>query len=61
MKQQTHRERPSVTAYSDCLRLDPERRLCSQWDTVSIRKFPLASWELVGWQVLDDFCQEHIM
>lgn len=45
----------------DCLRLDPENRLCSEWDSVTIRKFPLASWNDMGWQVLDDFCMEHIM
>ena len=44
-----------------CLRLDPENRLCSEWDAVTIRKFPLASWQDMGWQVLDDFCLEHIM
>ena len=46
---------------ADILRLDPEKRLCSQWDATSIRKFPLASWDRMGVQVLDDFCQEHIM
>lgn len=46
---------------SDCLRLDPENRLCSEWDAVTIRKFPLASWHDMGWQVLDDFCVEHIL
>ncbi|MDE6107407.1 MAG: hypothetical protein K2F83_01865 [Oscillospiraceae bacterium] len=45
----------------DCLRLDPENRLCSEWDSVTIRKFPLASWNDMGMQVLDDFCLEHIM
>jgi len=45
----------------DTLRLDPENRLCSQWDATTIRKFPVASWERMGFQVLDDFCHEHIM
>ncbi len=45
----------------DCLRLDPENRLCSEWDSVTIRMFPVASWNDMGWQVLDDFCLEHIM
>lgn len=58
---QKPKHRTYATAYSECLRLDPELRLCSQWDSVSIRKFPLASWHSVGWQVLDDFCLEHIM
>ena len=46
---------------TDCLRLDPENRLCSEWDSVTIRKFPLAPWQDMGWQVLDDFCVEHIL
>ena len=45
----------------DCLRMDPEHRLCSEWDAVTIRQFPLASWHDLGWQVLDDFGMEHIM
>ena len=44
----------------DALRLDPEQRLCSQWDSTTIRMFPLASWDDMGFQVLDDFCHEHI-
>lgn len=54
-----NRERTSWP--TDCLRLDPENRLCSEWDSVTIRKFPLASWQDMGWQVLDDFCVEHIL
>ena len=42
-------------------RLDPENRLCPQFDSTGIRMFPVASWEDMGRQVLDDFCQEHIM
>ncbi len=45
----------------DSLRLNPENRLCPQFDSTGIRKFPVASWKDMGWQVLDDFCQEHIM
>lgn len=54
-------ERKKTARPADSLRLDPEKRLCSQWDATSIRKFPLASWERMGFQVLDDFCHEHIM
>ncbi len=54
--------RRRFTARSDdSLRLDPEKRLCSQWDSTGIRKFPLAPWGAMGFQVLDDFCHEHIM
>lgn len=46
---------------TDCLRLDPEERLCPQFDATGIRMFSVASWDRMGRQVLDDFCQEHIM
>ena len=46
---------------AECLRLDPEKRLCPQFDSTGIRMFPVASWDAMGFQVLDNFCQEHIM
>jgi hypothetical protein len=46
---------------TDCLRLEPDKRLCPQVDDVSIRTFPLPTQEEMGVRVLDDFCQEHIM
>lgn len=45
----------------DSLRLDPENRLCPQFDSTGIRTFPVASWKKMGFQVLDDCCQDHIM
>ena len=42
------------------LRLDPELRLCPQFDSESIALFPLASREGMGFRVLDNFCEEHI-
>lgn len=45
----------------DSLRLDPENRLCPQFDSTGIRLFPVASWKRMGFQVLDDCCQDHIM
>ncbi len=45
----------------DCLRLNPERRLCPLFDSTGIRMFPVASWRKMGFQVLDDCCQDHIM
>ena len=47
--------------HAECLRLDPEKRLCPQFDSTGIRMFPVASWDAMGFQVLDNFCQEHIM
>ena len=61
MKKDPSKEKKATAWPEDCLRLDPENRLCSQWDSVTIRKFPLATREEMGFRVLDDFCQEHIM
>lgn len=44
----------------DCLRLEPDKRLCSEVDDVSIRKYPLPSWEEMGVRVLDDCARENI-
>lgn len=55
----TKRER---TAYpGNCLRLEPEDRLCSRFDPAGIAMFPVATLERMGFRVVDDFCQEHIM
>ena len=56
------KKRRKKTAWpEDSLRLDPENRLCSEWDAVTIREFPVADREEMGGRVLDNFCQEHIM
>lgn len=54
-------KRKKTAKPGDSLRLDPEARLCPQFDATGIRMFPVASWDQMGFQVLDDFCQEHIM
>ncbi len=43
------------------LRVDPEQRLCSKFDSTSIAKFPVATPEEMGMRVLDDCAEEHIM
>jgi len=43
------------------LRLDPEKRLCSKYDAVSIKLFPMARPGEMGMRVLDDCAEEHIM
>ena len=45
----------------ESLRLDPERRLCPQFDSVSIALFPVADRGEMGFRVLDNCCEEHIM
>jgi hypothetical protein len=43
------------------LRLNPERRLCPQFDETSIALFPVADRGEMGVRVLDNCCEEHIM
>ena len=43
------------------LRLDPERRLCPAFDSVSIKKFAAPDQGEMGVRVLDNCAEEHIM
>lgn len=43
------------------LRLEPEKRLCPAYDPVTIAKYRVGSREDMGFRVLDNFCEEHIM
>ena len=43
------------------LRLEPEKRMCPIFDPDSIAKFPVAAPGEMGYRVLDNFCEEHIM
>lgn len=43
------------------LRLEPEKRLCPAFDPVTIAKFRVAAPEDMGFRVVDNFCEEHIM
>ncbi len=43
------------------LRLEPEKRMCPIFDPVTIAKFPVADPDRMGFRVLDNFCEEHIM
>ena len=45
----------------DDLRLNPEDRLCPDFDAVSIKKFPAPDREEMGVCVLDNCAEEHIM
>lgn len=45
----------------DCIRIDPEARLCSKFDAAGIAKFPVAGREEMGVRVVDDCAEEHIM
>lgn len=41
-------------------RLDPSTRLTPKYDSTGIRTFPVADKKQMGFQVLDDFVEEHI-
>lgn len=44
----------------DCLRLDPEQRLCPAFDSCGIKKNAAPDREEMGVQVVDNFPEEHI-
>jgi len=43
------------------LRLNPEARLCPQFDSVSIKKFSAPAPGEMGFRVLDNCAEEHQM
>lgn len=45
----------------DDLRLSPEKRLANKFDTDSIAEFPVAKPDNMGFRVLDNCAEEHIM
>lgn len=44
----------------DCIRLNPEERLCPAYDAASIKLFPAPDREEMGVAVVDNFPEEHI-
>jgi len=49
------------TARAEGFRLDPEKRLCPLFDSAGIALYPVAQRGKMGFRVVSDFCQEHIM
>lgn len=43
------------------LRLDPEKRICPKFDQTSIALFPVADPDKMGFRVLDNCAEEHMM
>ena len=46
---------------TDNLRLDPEQRLVSRFDSAGIAKYPVAEPGEMGFRVVDDAVEEHMM
>jgi hypothetical protein len=46
---------------TDQMRLDPEQRICSNFDSYSIAKYPIATTKEMGMRVRDNCAEEHIM
>ena len=45
---------------SENLRLNPEARLCEQFDSLSIKKFSAPDWTEMGFRVLDNTAEENV-
>lgn len=45
---------------AECVRLDPEQRLCPEFDSTSIKLFRAPEPGEMGFRVLDNFPEEHI-
>lgn len=41
------------------LRLNPEARLCEQYDSASIKKYSAPDWTEMGFRVLDNTAEEN--
>lgn len=48
------------TKKQECIRLDPEERICPEFDSTSIKLFRAPDIEKMGFRVLDNFPEEHI-
>lgn len=44
----------------ECVRLDPEERICPEYDSCSIKLFAAPDREEMGVAVVDNFPEEHI-
>lgn len=45
---------------TECVRLDPETRLCPAYDSTSIKLFSAPDRKEMGVSVVDNFPEEHI-
>ncbi len=44
----------------ECVRLNPEERVCPEFDSTSIKLFPAPDREEMGVAVLDNCAEEHM-
>lgn len=44
----------------DCVRLDPEERICPAFDSCSVKLFAAPDRKEMGVYVVDNFAEEHI-
>ena len=42
------------------LRIEPEKRLCPEYDPVTVKRYRAPEPGDMGFRVLDNFCEEHI-
>ena len=46
---------------TDQMYLDPQQRICSQFDSTSVAKYPIAKPSQMGMRVEDNCAEDHIM
>lgn len=57
-------KKPAQARPSDdpvCYRLEPDKRLVPWFDSCCIALFPVAKPDKMGFRVLDNCCEDHIM
>lgn len=55
------KNKPMKPVETGNIRLDPEKRLSPSFDAATIAKFPVGEPDDMGYRVVDNFCEEHIM
>ena len=55
------KKKKRIVEPTDNLRLEPEARLASEFDDMSIAKYPVAKPGEMGFRVVDNCAEEHMM
>lgn len=64
MSERKYRRAPARNRAEDdpvCYRLEPEKRLVPRFDSCCIAEFPVAKPDKMGFRVVDNCCEDHIM